>query len=331
MDLAAVRAALIAAPGAVLVARSCSGDALWAVFAGPKAESVQAYKANWEAMAAGFPPIARAANSAASKNLNRLRFLAFDPDAWMAPGLVVPLPGAPNLVNAPPEAHRTGEKAVETAPDAPTPTPARKTAGNAPGGKSYPTEALEHLVARGEFDHDDVRVAIGGALKNEGHGYADWADLCARGGSDDPTHYEESRFSSFDPPAAAGYGSIVNLAKDRGWTPGASRAGNQTGGAAHTDGAPATVLFDWGWVNLAELGDLPPVVQRVPGVVIEGNITLLYAPPQVREEPVPAAPGEGPQPRRASLLRHGPGGRPGPDILRRGPHRRRGAGEGAGD
>ena len=93
MDKQAVFDSLIKAPGCVVVGTSCAGDALYAFFAGPKAEDHRDYIRHWEAIAAGFPPGARAASGRASKNLNRLRFHSYDPDLWVA-AYVEPLAGA---------------------------------------------------------------------------------------------------------------------------------------------------------------------------------------------------------------------------------------------
>ena len=93
MDKDAVFASLVEAPGSVLVGTSCAGDALYAFFAGPKAEDYKDYTRNWEAIAGGLPPSARAASGRASKNLNRLRFISYDPDLWVAE-YVEPLAGA---------------------------------------------------------------------------------------------------------------------------------------------------------------------------------------------------------------------------------------------
>ena len=100
MDLAAVRQDLIAAPGAVMVGTSCAGDALFAIFAGPRAETDDDYKANWRRVAETLPDSAKANNGKASKNFNRLRFLAHDPNVWLA-DTVVPLLGAPQFPTQP--------------------------------------------------------------------------------------------------------------------------------------------------------------------------------------------------------------------------------------
>ena len=84
MDLIVLRAQLVAAPGAVLVAVSCAGDALYAVFAGPKASSADEYKRHWQAIASQMPPGAAAASSASSKNFNRLRLVPHDPTIWLS-------------------------------------------------------------------------------------------------------------------------------------------------------------------------------------------------------------------------------------------------------
>ena len=100
MDKPAVFDSLMQAPGCVMVGTSCAGDALYAFFAGPKAEDHRDYKRNWEAIAAGLPSSARAASGRASKNLNRLRFLPHDPGLWVAT-YIEPLagarPGAPQV------------------------------------------------------------------------------------------------------------------------------------------------------------------------------------------------------------------------------------------
>ena len=101
LDLPAVRQSLIHAPGAVMVGTSCAGDALYSIFAGPAAQDEADYKRHWDAIAVGLPPAARVASGKASKNSNRLRFLAHDPDVWLAPGPVTPLAGARSL-EAPP-------------------------------------------------------------------------------------------------------------------------------------------------------------------------------------------------------------------------------------
>ena len=93
MDRQAVFASLVEAPGCVLVGTSCAGDALYAFFAGPKAQDFKDYTRHWEAIATGLPPNARAASGRASKNMNRLRFLSYDPDLWVA-AYVNPLTGA---------------------------------------------------------------------------------------------------------------------------------------------------------------------------------------------------------------------------------------------
>ena len=90
LDIPALRAALTLAPGCVMVGLSAGGDALFTIFAGPVATSVSGYKANWQAIADRMPTSARAASSAQSKNLNRLRSMAHDPALWLAES-VIPL------------------------------------------------------------------------------------------------------------------------------------------------------------------------------------------------------------------------------------------------
>ena len=94
LDLPAMREALIDARGAVMVGTSAGGDALYAIFAGPKAGSEEDYKAHWQAIADIFPEEAKAASAGESKNSNRLRFVAHDPVVWLAAAPVEPLAGA---------------------------------------------------------------------------------------------------------------------------------------------------------------------------------------------------------------------------------------------
>ena len=112
MDKQAVFDSLVEAPGSVLVGTSCAGGALYAFFAGPKAEDYKDYIRHWEAIARELPPSARAASSSASKNLNRLRFISYDPDLWVAE-YVEPLAGARSVEpqTARPDYSPSGESA----------------------------------------------------------------------------------------------------------------------------------------------------------------------------------------------------------------------------
>ena len=98
LDLGTIRGAVIGSPGAVMVGRSVGGEGLFAFYAGPVARNSNEYKANWLAIAAAMPEPARSANAAQSKNFNRLRFLAHDPDLWLAQSV------SPLLLNTPPQA-----------------------------------------------------------------------------------------------------------------------------------------------------------------------------------------------------------------------------------
>ena len=92
LDLTAIRRDLTTAPGCVLVATSAGGDGLFCFFAGPRASSAKEYSQLWQRLSQeALPASARIASGAQSKNLNRFRFLAHDPIAWLAPGPVVPV------------------------------------------------------------------------------------------------------------------------------------------------------------------------------------------------------------------------------------------------
>ena len=101
LDLPALRTALIESTGSFIVGTSCAGDGLYAIFAGPHALDDGEYQQNWKAIAAQLPPGAKVASGKQSKNFNRLRFLAYDPDVWLADS-VTPLPGALDLVSGVP-------------------------------------------------------------------------------------------------------------------------------------------------------------------------------------------------------------------------------------
>lgn len=110
LNLTALRRELQATPGCVFVATSAGGDGLYCLIAGPRAESDQDYKDKWQAISDQvLPAAASAASGGQSKNLNRLRFLAFDSEVWLADGSVIPVqvvpdarPGSPLPVQAAP-------------------------------------------------------------------------------------------------------------------------------------------------------------------------------------------------------------------------------------
>ena len=99
MNLATVRGDLIAMPGAAFVARSAGGEALYAFVLGQRANSNAEYKANWLAIRDMMPESANVQTDEKSHNYNRMRFLAHDPDAWLADAIVpivVPNPAPPS-------------------------------------------------------------------------------------------------------------------------------------------------------------------------------------------------------------------------------------------
>ena len=106
LDIDAVRADLINTPGAAMVGTSCAGDALYVLILGPQAATDAEYLQHWAAIAAGLPERARNNNGESSKNPNRLRFLAYDPDVWLASESVTPVGGAA-MMEPPPAAPAT--------------------------------------------------------------------------------------------------------------------------------------------------------------------------------------------------------------------------------
>ena len=83
-DMAALREALISLPQTVAVGTSAGGDALYLIMAGPRARSYKEHVANWRAIAALLPEEARANSGKSSVNPQRLRFIAHDPDFYLA-------------------------------------------------------------------------------------------------------------------------------------------------------------------------------------------------------------------------------------------------------
>lgn len=85
VDISRVREELQGTAGVAMVGVSCGGDALYCIMAGPWARTDQEHKAYWNALAGKLPEMARANSSAVSKNAQRLRYAAFDPEIWVNP------------------------------------------------------------------------------------------------------------------------------------------------------------------------------------------------------------------------------------------------------
>ena len=79
------RAVALAAtiPGCCITARSAGRTGAWAIIAATPAQDSDDYKARWRWLADHLPPELRAINGESSKNSNRLRYLAHDPQAWL--------------------------------------------------------------------------------------------------------------------------------------------------------------------------------------------------------------------------------------------------------
>ena len=85
VDISRVRGELLATRGVAMVGVSCGGDALYCIMAGPRARNDREHKAYWNALAGCLPESARVNNSVVSKNVQRLRYAAFDPEIWVNP------------------------------------------------------------------------------------------------------------------------------------------------------------------------------------------------------------------------------------------------------
>ena len=80
------RAVALAAtiPGCCITARSAGRTGAWAIIAATPAQDSDDYKARWRWLADNvLPPELRAISGESSKNANRLRYLAHDPQAWL--------------------------------------------------------------------------------------------------------------------------------------------------------------------------------------------------------------------------------------------------------
>ena len=85
-----LRKSLAAMPSCLLVATSSSGDGLYAFIAGTPATTATEYKAKWWEARQVFPEGVNTSTADGSNNINRLRYVCHDPDAYLA-ATVTPL------------------------------------------------------------------------------------------------------------------------------------------------------------------------------------------------------------------------------------------------
>ena len=85
-----LRKSLAAMPACLLVATSSSGAGLYAFIAGTRATTASEYTARWLEARRFFPEAVNTSTADGSKNLNRLRYVCHDPDAYLA-ATVTPL------------------------------------------------------------------------------------------------------------------------------------------------------------------------------------------------------------------------------------------------
>ena len=111
IDIDRIRGELRDAPGIAAFGLSLGADGMWCLVAGPAATTEAEHKAHWTALASQLPPTAKATSSGQSKNFNRFRAMAFDPDCWLAES-VTPLPGA--IAEELAKADRREERKAET-------------------------------------------------------------------------------------------------------------------------------------------------------------------------------------------------------------------------
>ena len=89
-DWAALREEVAGMAATLLVATSSSGSRLYAFIAGTRAESAEEYTAKWHQARSLFPPSVREATDKNSNEVNRIRFVCHDPDAYLAE-IVIPM------------------------------------------------------------------------------------------------------------------------------------------------------------------------------------------------------------------------------------------------
>ena len=166
-DAPALVEALKHTPGCAMVARSVGGD-LWCIFAGPAATGLQNYETCWTAISEGFPETVRSANGAESKNFNRGRILAHDPEVWLAESVV------PVQVEVPdePEKPETGKA-----------TAAKQKRTNLLGLLEVPQERNQWLfrlmlLKAADYDVEQVEAwSAGGEKYVQGEVAKEWASL----------------------------------------------------------------------------------------------------------------------------------------------------------
>ena len=267
-DLAQLRRDLSATPGVVMVGISVSGTGLWCLVLGPKADSLAAYKARHAAILAQMPESVQKANGKASKNLNRLRYLASDPDLFYNPHTPA------FVVTA--EALAAARK---------KPAAGKKTSGadKSPDRKVLP-QALEFLAGLKMGQDDDRLLGVGQCLKAMGHDFQEWDEWAAQAGCS--CDNRQARWGSFT-AADTTYDAIIGMAVNAGWEkPGrgrprgtrrldieamAARGWQITGGKSpeliHNSAVNAKLGLEetgWadrlrlnGWTGLIELDDKP--------------------------------------------------------------------------
>ena len=89
-DWSKLRKLLAAIPSCLLVATSSSGDGLYAFIAGTRATTASEYMARWWEARQHFPDSVDTSTADGSHNINRLRYVCHDPEAYLA-DFVTPL------------------------------------------------------------------------------------------------------------------------------------------------------------------------------------------------------------------------------------------------
>ena len=222
-DWAAIRRMLTEMPSAVMVGTSSTGEALYAFMAGTPAASPEEYKAKWHQGRHSFPEGIHVSTADNSNEINRMRYVCHDSDAWLAESVI------PMELDAVAEDAPAGALQEETEEEAQTPGTAGKKVGKKAAQKAARSAAglemdrarlpvaLAFLADKKVGRDDNPWQAVGKCMKAMGHSFEEFDKWSAQAGCtcDD----RQKRWDSFDAPDAD-YSAIIGMAVKKGWQDG---------------------------------------------------------------------------------------------------------------
>lgn len=212
LDVREARLALADWPHTLLCSVSMSGAGLALLVRGPNASSSKEYSAHWRAIEALLPDGLRANSGAASKNINRERYLAADPDFCCNPDAAALV--LPEEAESEPSQRRQAEVPED-------------------GGLSDLPGALDALAKAGLATDHHVMIAVGMCLKAMGHEFGEYDSWCDAAGC--TCSDRRQQWDAFD-KSDADYSAIIGMAVKRtSWRP-KSRRGGRRAGAGRKEG-----------------------------------------------------------------------------------------------